>query len=327
MTSPQTIDQTDLDRFCRLKGLSELTPDIVRRHAPDALLVHEKNGRSTARASVWWRQVPAYGNAPIGMIGHYAALEGSAAAAILDASCRTLAEEGCRLAIGPIDGNTWRRYRLLTERGREPPFFLEPDNPDDWPGHFDAAGFLPLARYYSAVTPANADDYDVGDRIQRCEQAGYVLRPFDADHLNAELGCLWRLSCEGFAGNFLYGPISLDEFVEMYSPLLAKIRPELIRIVEWWGTPVAFCLGIPNLLEAQRGQPVRTLIIKSLAVIPEHRGRGLADLMVAQINRTARTLGMPRTIHALMHEDNPSRRLNRAIMHDFRTYTLYARQL
>ena len=37
-------------------------------------------------------------------------------------------------AVGPLDGSTWRRYRLVTERGVEPPFFMEPDNPDDWPG-------------------------------------------------------------------------------------------------------------------------------------------------------------------------------------------------
>jgi len=29
-----------------------------------------------------------------------------------------------------MDGSTWHRYRLPTERGAEPTFFLEPDNPE-----------------------------------------------------------------------------------------------------------------------------------------------------------------------------------------------------
>ena len=57
-----------------------------------------------------------------------------------------LAAERCTIAIGPVDGNTWQRYRLITEPGTEPPFFLEPDNPDAWPGQFTAAGFTPLAQ-------------------------------------------------------------------------------------------------------------------------------------------------------------------------------------
>ena len=113
----------------------------------------------------------------------------------------------------------------------------------------------------------------------------------------------------------------------MYRPLLPRIRPELIQIAQWQGSPVAFCMALPNLLQVQHGQPVDTVIIKSLATLEAHRGKGLAAVMLAQINRTARTLGMHRTIHALMHEDNPSRQLNHGLMRDFRGYTLYARSL
>ncbi len=320
-------DQTDLDIFCSLKGLSELTLASVRLHAPDLLLTDLEQGRLLARASLWWGHVPGHGTDRLGLIGHYAAQDACAGARILDESCRVLAEHGATLAVGPMDGSTWRRYRLLTERGDEPSFLLEPDNPDDWPQHFEATGFQPLAHYYSSINEDNARCPDCSNLQMMLEQEGYTFRPFDSREINAELDRLWQLSCDGFRDNFLYTPITQAEFLGMYRPLLPRVRPELIWIAQWQGSPVAFCMALPNLLQVQHGQPVDTVIIKSLATLEAQRGKGLAAVMLAQINRTARTLGMHRTIHALMHEDNPSRQLNHGLMRDFRGYTLYARSL
>ena len=89
---------------------------------------------------------------PVGLVGRYRADSKASGAAMLSAACRLLAGRGCKLAVGPMDGSTWRRYRLVTETGSRLPFFLEPDNPPEWPAHFAAAGFVPLARYDSAMT-------------------------------------------------------------------------------------------------------------------------------------------------------------------------------
>ncbi|SFN80953.1 Acetyltransferase (GNAT) family protein [Formivibrio citricus] len=320
-------EQADLELFCSLKGLSELTPASVRLHAPDRLLMCQEQGGLRARASVWWCQVPEHGSERLGLVGHYAAQDSIAGSALLEEACRVLAECGCSLAVGPMDGSTWRRYRLLTERGDEPPFLLEPDNPDDWPQYFESAGFQPLAHYYSSISEDNARCQDCSALQMRLEQEGYVFRAFANGEIDAELDRLWQLSCESFKDNFLYSPIGKAEFLGMYAPLLSRIRPELIQIAEWQGTPVGFCMALPNLLQAQRGQPVDTVIIKSLATLEAHRGKGLAAVMLARINRIAQSQGMRRTIHALMHEDNPSRQINRGLMRDFRRYALYARHL
>lgn len=322
-----TSDQAGLDLFCSLKGLSDLSPAMVRQHAPDMLLMSLDQGRLLARASLWWSHVPDHSADRLGLIGHYAVQDSHAAAAVLAESCRKLAEHGCSLAVGPMDGSTWRRYRLLTERGEEPPFFLEPDNPDDWPIHFEAAGFQTFAQYYSSINKNNARCKDRSALMMRLEQAGYCLRSIANGEIEADLDRLWQLSSEAFKDNFLYTPITKAEFMGLYTPLMAQIRPELVLIMEWQGAPVAFCLALPDLLQARRGQPMDTVVVKSLAVQQPHRGKGLAAVMLAQINRTARSLGMHRTIHALMHEENPSRLLDGAVMQDFRRYTLYARPL
>ena len=90
--------------------------------------------------------------------------------------------------MAPIDGNTWNRYRLLTERGTEPVFFLEPDNPDDWPAHFRDNGFTPLANYYSALNEdLQRSDPRTGELMRRLAEQGIRLRSLDLHRFEEEL--------------------------------------------------------------------------------------------------------------------------------------------
>jgi GNAT superfamily N-acetyltransferase len=327
MTDLYAPEQADLDRFCSLEGYSDLGPDTIRLHAPDAMLMTSRHGDLLGRASLWWRHMPEYRGRRLGFIGHYAVRDSGSAAEILAGSCRALASRGCTLAVGPIDGSTWRRYRFITLRGTERTFFLEPDNPDDWPGHFVSAGFQAFARYYSSINEDNARCEDRSRLMHELGNAGYALRHLATRDVAADLSRLWQLSCEAFQDNLLYTPITEPEFQRIYAPLLTRIRPELVLIMEKEAAPVAFCLALPDLLQAARGSSVDTLIVKSIAVKKSHRGKGLATVLLSQLNRTARALGMHRTIHALMHENNTSRRLDGKLMRDFRRYTLYARSL
>jgi GNAT superfamily N-acetyltransferase len=317
-----TVHDADLQRYCALSGPGGLTPEKVRIHDPDALIaLDDEDGTLTARASLWWNRVPAYPGERIGLIGHYAANDARTAALILSAACAELGRLGCTLAVGPMDGSTWRRYRLLTERGTEPPFFLEPDNPDDWPLHFEAQGFAPLARYYSALNE------DIRRPWSLPSADGLTIRPLDPERIEEELHELWRIATSAFAGSFLYTPIEETEFRSMYRQLLPAVRPELVLIAEQDDQAAGFCFSVPDVLQARRGLTVDTAIMKTIAVLPEHQRRGLGSLLISRVNEAAARLGMRRCIHALMHEANPSRKIGRGLLRDFRCYTLFARSL
>jgi GNAT superfamily N-acetyltransferase len=227
-----------------------------------------------------------------------------------------------------MDGNTWQRYRLLTERGDEPTFFLEPDNPDDWPAHFTAAGFGPLTQYYSA---ANTDLDRVDPRTSaiaaRWEARGLTFRHLDLARFDDELRRIHALSLEAFAGNFLYTPIDVDDFIGQYRGVRPYVRPELVLIAEHEGLPVGYLFALPDLLQVQRGQPVDTAIAKTMAVHPHLGGEGLGGLLMARTHETAHRLGYRRVIHALMHEGNASRRISSHTARLIRRYTLFARPL
>jgi GNAT superfamily N-acetyltransferase len=317
-----------LPRFCAAAG-HPLAAEAVTRQAPDfSCLVEGAAGEAVARCSLWSRHTPAYPQHTICYIGHYAATDAEAAQALLAFACERLAAEGCTLAVGPLDGNTWQRYRLLTERGSEPLFFLELDNPDEWPAHWTTAGFESLASYYSALNAQPGErDPRVAEIGRRIAAEGFVLRTLDPARFEEELRAVHALSLESFQQNFLYTPITSAEFLAQYRAIQPVLRPELALLLEQEGRLLGFLFGVPDMLEARRGEPIRTAIAKTLAVHPSQSGKGLGTFLMGRFHEIAAELGYQRVIHALMSEDNRSRKISRHTAQTIRRYTLYSRSL
>lgn len=300
--------------------------DQWRRDAPDDHWLLTREGVAVARVSLWWRQAPALPGETVGLVGHYAAADTEAGATLLRHATAALASHGCSRAIGPLDGSTWHGYRLVTDRGTEPPYFLEPDTPDDWPGHFTAAGFKVLAEYTSSLVPAIPPSPPaMAEVAARLAHQGYLLRPVDPTRAGAELDALYEVSIAAFAENFLYTPISRDAFHAQYAAILPRIDPRLVLLAEHAGAVVGYVFVVPDLLEQARTGRATTAIVKTLAVHPAHNGRGLGGLLVDRVQRAAADLGFRRVIHALMLASNRSQHISRHYGTPFRRYALFSR--
>src|SRR5574341_2191012 len=213
----------------------DLTPldaaDLVRPSCDEHWVLVSNDGETVGRCSLWWRRTPPLPGHQLGIIGHYAVRDAMSAHRLLKHACEQLATRACTLAIGPMDGNTWRRYRLVTERGSEPSFFLEPDNPDDWPDHFLGNGFTPLARYTSAINDdLGREDPSVEDVATRLVAQGLRIRPLNPQRLEEDLHGIYVISVVSFRHNFLYTPIDEAGFVSQYRQTLPVVRPELVLI-------------------------------------------------------------------------------------------------
>jgi L-amino acid N-acyltransferase YncA len=304
-----------------------LSPEDLWHHAPDAhwVVIDDRQG-VVARCSLWWSNTPSFEVHSLGVIGHYAASDAEAGALILQHAAQQLAARRCHLAVGPMDGNTWRRYRFVTDRGTEPVFFLEPDNPDDWPAHFLAEGFEVLASYTSALNPDLAQqDPRMPEVKARVAYAGVTIRAA-RPQVEAELPAIYAISRVSFQNNFLYTPIDEQEFLTQYHKILHYVRSELVLLAEHNGKPVGFSFAIPDLLEAQRRPTIETIIVKTVAVLPS-LVPGLGSLLVALTQEHARQLGYRRAIHALMHETNKSRKISNRYGHTIRQYSLFSKRL
>jgi len=216
----------------------------------------------------------------------------------------------------------------VIEPGAEPAFFLEPQNPADWPDHFIQDGFTIMARYDSRLDDNLRQLPDLGRVASRLAQLGFTIRPFRADRITQELALIFDLSLASFRQNFLYTPISLAEFMAIYAPLQPYIQPELIFIAEHNGMAIGFIFALPDVLQAQRNETTDTVIIKTVAVHPQYRIGGIGSLLVTRCRETACRLGYRRAIHALMFEGNVSRKMSRRNQSTLlRRYALFSKGL
>ena len=130
-----------------------------------------------------------------------------------------------------------------------------------------------------------------------------------------------------FRDAFLYTPLPEDAFAAQYQRIRRFVRPELVILAERDDQAVGFSFSIPDVLEAARGAAPRTVIIKTLAILPDRSYRGLGSLLTDRSHSAAHALGYDRVIHALMHESNRSRNIGAATGTQLRRYALFGQRL
>lgn len=295
---------------------------------PDEMLaVVDAAGRAVARASLWWREAPPEPGRTVGVVGHFYAGSEAAAVCALEAAWRRLREAGCTVAYGPMDGNTWRRYRFAVEGDGSAPFFLEPSNDPEWPAWWEAAGFAVAARYSSSRMrlPAPSDPR-ASRAASRLTAAGVSIRNLDATRLEDELRAVFRVTLAAFAGAHLYTPAAESDFMGRYLALGSSLRPEYVLIAEHGGRVVGYLFAIPDLNEMARTGSTRTLVAKTIAVLPGREYAGLGAVLSERMYAVAHAAGFTDLVHALQYDGNASaKNLSGDGLSLVRRYALYGR--
>ncbi|MGB0561750.1 MAG: GNAT family N-acetyltransferase [Spirulinaceae cyanobacterium] len=230
---------------------------------------------------------------------------------------------GYRGAIAPLERNTWHsNYRCIVESKGRPLFWLEPELPDYWHTALSQVGFQPIAFYRSAEC-ADLGRFDprYEELRDRFTQQGVTLRKANFHNPEAELQQIYGVAIAAFAQNFCFTPIPFTEFRQLYVPLLPALDPEMILLATVGETVVGFALGLPDALNASR----RTIILKTVAILPQRQYAGLGRWLVVVFHERAAQQGYQSIIHALMHEANPSMNLSRRYAQPFRRYALWGK--
>ncbi|MEX2287417.1 MAG: GNAT family N-acetyltransferase [Planctomycetaceae bacterium] len=304
-----------------------IDPSTLRQHKPDAHWELFRNNRLVGRYSLWWRRTPVFRAHHVGFIGHYA-VDDDTSDVLLRHACGQLAKRGCTLAVGPIDGNTWRTYRFITDFGKHPRFLLEPDHPPQWPAHFTREGFEPCAHYFSALCgELTCEDPRVMKIVPRLTAAGVRVRPILADAFEADLRRIFAVARVAFCDNLLYSEPSEEEFLEECRPFASRVPHDLVLLAEHAGRPVGFVFALPDLLQSRRGEPIDTIVVKTLAALPERRLAGLGQWLLAEVQHRAHDLGFRQAIHAMVRDAGHLRRISGRMAEPIRKYTLFAKVL
>lgn len=293
----------------------------------ERIYLTNQNGEVTAHAALWWRDTADFDGGRIGAIGGFSANHEEAAKQLLEGAIKRLREVGCQTAVGPMNGNTWRRHRFVIESDGRGSFLLEPRNPAEYPGWWEQAGFSTLSRYSSSVMQLDGVETIPPAVKKRLERSGVMVRELDVSCFDEELEVIYEISLKCFASNFLYTPLEKVGFMVAYQKLRDRLDPGLVRIAERDGTACGFVFGIPDLEASVRGEKP-AVIVKTLAVDPAARCPGLGSLLVDEIHRVAKASGYVEAIHALQHETNTSLKITgRHHGEVLRRYALFSIQL
>jgi hypothetical protein len=279
----------------------------------------------------------------VGMLGFFDAFNRPAPVTeMLGQSIQWLRQQGCRSIVGPIDGDTWHKYRINVGPHDDSPFLLEPTNPEYYSKLFLGAGFEVVDRYHSlrvediaAIAPMLKPAYDAAS------QRDYCLRPIRLEHFEDELKIIFEISKQAFDENFLYDDISWPEFLSLYAGAKPLIRPELVWfVVDTTGSEVGFLfcmIDYYNAVSAMKGKTgllakLRFLInrssaqavnFKSIAILPAHRQSKLAGALMYQGYVESLKLGYTQANLCLIRDGNPSARLDGGNSRILRRYELY----
>lgn len=282
------------------------------------------------------------GGRPYGVLGFFEALDRpDAVARLFAAAIGWLRQAGAGPVVGPMDGDTWHRYRLNAGPFDEPPFLSEPYNPPYYPALWEGCGFQVVERYLSKRVEAEAVVRHLKLRARGALAAGYRLRRLDLGRFDAELARLYELSRAIFAGNFLYSEIPEREFAALYAGARPLLDPDLI----WFalapgGGEVGFLFAYPDYFRAvaamrgRRGLRAKLAFLrhrrratavdfKTLGVLPAHRRAGVAAALFHRGHAAALDQGYSIAHHCLIREGNPSDDLDGGAGRLLRRYHLY----
>ena len=267
----------------------------------DALIANE--------LGVWWTDTPSLPREKIGCLGATENPEHLSQAEDL------LRQQGCTIAIAPMEGNTWRPHRAVIESNGRPPFLLEPVSSPS----FEQFDYETLSQYSSSILSLDDEPPNLSRLRNRLSERNVTIRPLDLDRYEEELQNIYTLCIQSFKNNFLYTPISAMEFIAMYQKIAPLLSSECAFLAECEGKLVGFVFGYPD---------QKAFVVKTLAVLAENLFAGLGTLLVETIQQSAKERGFTQAIHALQHESNQSLRISKRFQATiFRRYALFAKKL
>lgn len=256
---------------------------------------------------------------PIGMLGFFESLDDQRVAdELLRAGASWLRARGAGQIVGPMDGDTWHRYRVNVGPWDRPPFPLEPWNPPYYRKLWEGAGFAPVERYSSKWIDDVATLLPkLESGVERSESRGVRIRRLDPTRLTDELSRVHALSTTIFSDAYLYSPIERESFLALYAGAEKFLDPELVLFATAPdGSDAGFVFGIPDSRQ-------RAVHYKTIGVVAEWRRAAVAAALSHRVYSNALQRGLPAGNHALMRDDNRSQALDQGLGDVFRRYVLY----
>jgi len=230
----------------------------------------------------------------------------SAVSALFGAAEKYCRDQCAQIIEGPFNPNHYSELGLELDGFGTPPSFFQTYNPSYY------RDFLELAGYKLSYRFQTMRNDDIRGTILRqfgglpefAAVDGYVVRSLDEADLARELERIREVNNDAFAQNWHFLPLTREEYLFSAKYMNLVTRPDLVKIVEHNGEPVAVLhciLDINPLLRRLKGrvgplkylrfrrerQRIRTLIIYTVAIKPVHQHTRVYHLLQQAFCRMA----------------------------------------
>ncbi|MDD2805343.1 MAG: GNAT family N-acetyltransferase [Elusimicrobiales bacterium] len=259
-------------------------------------LALEKNRAIAHACAVTDSRLPA----GTGLLGYFEAADGCAAAAVLGAACEALAARGIKTVYGPVNDTVWQRYGACSS-GDAPAYGGEPYTPPAYAEYFREAGFEPADRRTTAAVYADEAQFGAGSESRAALEAkGFVFTELGAQDLAGKAAEVHAVAAAVFSGSPLFVPAGLDEFLYSAGSQAGRAAAgTLILAADAQGEPAAFLWGLPDAYSVGKN-----FIFKTIAVLSEHRGKGLGRALFSLMDERAKAGGARRYLLSTMRAGN-----------------------
>jgi len=227
---------------------------------------------------------------------------------------------GITVLKGPINGSVWHQYRCTMISDGTDPFIAEPICELFYSSFLLSEKPSVKIEYYSAYREPFDIVLDLIDykAFEKMSHLGFAIN--EIRNITPELfGTIANISRLVFYQNWSYTELNEKEFIRLYS--LNKISTHLSSLYTLYkgNEMIGFCSTVE--------EDKRTLILKTICILPKYQGYGLGNALAYKIHQNAKERGYTRIIYALMREGNNIKNFPKEKAVIFRHYVAFEFQI
>lgn len=289
-----------------------------------------ENGEEKAKAICYFQNTPKQNGEKIGTIGEMDILDKQYGVILLEKCEEILKQKGLHYVVAPMNENTWGKYRTMKQSNGESLFLLENVNPMSDNEILLKANYQEIYTYTSTKGKLENAYQSQSIEIMRekIQEEGIAIRKLNKENYMEDLKKIYHVSLKSFGRNPLYTPIDEESFLKQYIPYVHLADEDIILLAEKDGKEIGFIFCIPDFEEAKRGEKINTIIVKTVAVIPEFQKFAIGNVLLSDIANIAKQKGFENWICAFMYANNASQKMAKRNQTEvIREYALYGKKI
>ena len=229
-------------------------------HARIQLMLARAGGRVVGRISAHIDELAIAQPAEQGMgpgTGNWGALEAedeATAHALIAAAEQWLREQGMTRILAPMNLSVWEEPGLLVRGHDHPPTVMMGHQKAQYQPWIEALGYVHAKTLYTYELDITKDFPPLIQRIvQSGEKNGRIrIREVDLKHFDRDAAIICEILNDAWSDNWGFVPFTATEIAHTGKKLKPLVKPDLIRIAELEGEPVAFMMTLPDLNQVQK---------------------------------------------------------------------------